>query len=110
VVFLGDVRDVSGLLARSQMMVLPSRSEGISLTVLEAMACGLPVVATRVGGTPEVVVEGETGLLVPSCDPAALAKAILRLRRDPEVCSRMGEAGRRRVERFFDVRRMVAQY
>ncbi len=65
------------LLARCSLFVLPSRSEGISLTLLEAMACGLPTVATRVGGNPEVVLDGETGLLVPSDDPAALAKAIL---------------------------------
>lgn len=110
VTFLGVVRDVPSLMAGAGLFVLPSRSEGISLTLLEAMARGLPVVATRVGGTPEVVVEGETGLLVPSDDPAALAAAILRVRRDPEAGRRMGEAGRRRVDRHFDVRRMVAEY
>ncbi len=108
--FLGQVRNVPGLLAQSGLFVLPSRSEGISLTLLEAMARGLPVVATRVGGTPEVVVEGQTGLLVPPGDPAALAEALLLLRRDPEAGRRMGAAGRRRVERLFDVRRMVAEY
>ena len=110
VLLLGEVGDVAGLLARGRLFVLPSRSEGISLTLLEAMARGLPVVATRVGGTPEVVVDGETGLLVPPGDPAALADAILRLQRDPEAGRRMGEAGRPRVERIFDVRRMVAEY
>jgi sugar transferase (PEP-CTERM/EpsH1 system associated) len=108
--FLGEVRNVPVLLARAGLFVLPSRSEGISLTLLEAMARGLPVVATLVGGTPEVVVDGQTGLLVPSGDPAALADAILRLRFDPEAGRRMGEAGRQRVERVFDVRRMVADY
>src|SRR5205807_1359941 len=79
VAFLGEVRDVAGLLATARLFVLPSLTEGISLTLLEAMACGLPVVATRVGGNPEVVQGGQTGLLVPSGDPAALAGAILEL-------------------------------
>jgi sugar transferase (PEP-CTERM/EpsH1 system associated) len=108
--FLGEVRDVAGLLTRSAIFVLPSRSEGISLTLLEAMACGLPIVATRVGGTPEVVIDGQTGLLVPPRDPAALAHAVLQLRRDPDGARRMGEAGRRRVERDFGIHRMVGDY
>jgi len=110
VAFLGQVRDVPALLARASLFVLPSRSEGISLTLLEAMACGLPTVATRVGGNPEVVLDEETGLLVPSGDPVALAEALLRIRRDPERGLRMGQAGRRRVERHFEIRRMVADY
>lgn len=108
--FLGQVRDVSGLLARAGLFVLSSRSEGISLTLLEAMACGLPLVATRVGGNPEVIAEGETGILVPPENPPALADALLRLRSDPQIGVRLGEAGRRRVEEHFDIRRMVAQY
>lgn len=107
--FLGPVGDVSGLLARASSFVLPSLSEGLSLTLLEAMARGLPVVATRVGGNCEVVVDGETGLLTPASDPAALAAAILRLR-DPRVGVQMGRAGRCRAEKYFDVRRMVAAY
>jgi glycosyltransferase involved in cell wall biosynthesis len=110
VTFLGLVRDVPGLLARAGLFVLPSLTEGISLTLLEAMACGLPVAATGVGGTPEVVAEGVTGLLTPSADPAALAAAILRLRREPELARHLGAAGRQRIERHFDVRRMVAAY
>jgi len=108
--FLGEVRDVQALLARGTIFVLPSRSEGISLTLLEAMACGLPVVATRVGGNPEVVLDGQTGLLVSPGDPAALAQAILCMRRDLERGLRMGRAGRQRVEQHFDIRRMVADY
>src|SRR5262245_50979038 len=108
--FLGQVRDVPAVLGRASLFVLPSRTEGVSLTLLEAMARGLPVVATRVGGNPEVVVEGETGLLVPAGSPADLARAMLRLQRDPDRCRRMGLAGRKRVERHFDIRRLVANY
>lgn len=108
--FLGQVRDVSALLARAGLFVLSSLSEGISLTLLEAMASGLPVVTTRVGGNPEVVADGENGFLVPPQDPRALADALLRLRRDREACVRMGEIGRRDVETKFDIRRMVSEY
>jgi glycosyltransferase involved in cell wall biosynthesis len=110
VTFLGEVRDVPALLARAGFFVLPSLTEGISLTLLEAMARGLPVIATRVGGNPEVVVDGETGVLVPPSDPGQLAQAILHLLPDLEGRRRMGLAGRKRVEEFFSVRRMVAEY
>jgi glycosyltransferase involved in cell wall biosynthesis len=110
VCFLGSVRDVPRLLSRASMFVLPSLSEGIPLTVLEAMARGLPVVATRVGGVPEVVVHGQTGLLVPSGDPAALAQAILTLRHDPSRRVAMGQNGRKTVEELFNIRRMVSDY
>jgi glycosyltransferase involved in cell wall biosynthesis len=108
--FLGMVRDVPGLLARAGMYVLSSISEGVSLTVLEAMARGLPVAATRVGGTPEVVLDEVTGLLVSPRDPSGLAQAMARLADDVDLARRLGQAGRRRVERHFDVRRMVADY
>jgi glycosyltransferase involved in cell wall biosynthesis len=108
--FLGEVRDVNGLLQRGGLFVLPSLSEGVSLTLLEAMASGVPIVATRVGGNPEVVLDGETGVLVAPQDPVALAGAMLRLRRDDAERRRLAAAGRERVERFFDVRRMVAEY
>ena len=110
VTFLGEVADVPGLLARSSMLVLPSWTEGVSLTLLEAMARGLPTVATRVGGNGEVVGDGTTGLLVPAGDADALAGAVGRLCDDPALARRLGEAGRRRVERHFDVRQMVAEY
>jgi glycosyltransferase involved in cell wall biosynthesis len=108
--FLGQVRDVAALLARAGLFVLSSLSEGISLTLLEAMASGLPLVATRVGGNPEVIANGENGFLVPPQNPRSLADALLRLRRDRDACVRLGEAGRRRVEAQFDVRRMVSEY
>jgi glycosyltransferase involved in cell wall biosynthesis len=110
VTFLGEVGDVRALLARARMLVLPSRSEGIPLTVLEAMACGLPVVATRVGGLPEVVEQEVTGLLVPPADPSALSDAIVAIWNDRETGDQMGRAARQRAIQRFDVHRMVAQY
>jgi glycosyltransferase involved in cell wall biosynthesis len=74
------------------------------------MACGLPVAATRVGGNPEVIEEGRTGLLVPPADPEGLADALLRLAGNSDEAQRMGRAGRRRVEEHFDIRKMVAHY
>jgi glycosyltransferase involved in cell wall biosynthesis len=107
--FLGQVRDIPPLLARAGLFVLSSLSEGVSLTLLEAMASGLPVVATRVGGNPEVVAD-DTGLLVRPADADALAGALLRLWQAPGERRRLGAAGRARVERHFDVRGMVAVY
>jgi glycosyltransferase involved in cell wall biosynthesis len=108
--FLGEVRDVPALYSQASMFILSSVTEGLPLTVLEAMACGLPVVATRVGGTPEAVVDGTTGVLVPPGEPAALAEAILRIAADDELARRMGAAGRRRAEANSDVRTMVGRY
>jgi glycosyltransferase involved in cell wall biosynthesis len=108
--FLGRVDDVPALLGRASMLVLPSRMEGISLTLLEAMARGLPCVATRVGGNPEVVIDDQTGLLVPPGNPKALAHAIQTLWNDPERAEALGRAGRARAERHFDIRRTVATY
>lgn len=108
--FHGVVADVAAFLAGASVFVLPSLTEGISLTLLEAMARGLPVVATRAGGTPEVVVDGQTGFLVPTRSPADLADTVLRLWRDPDLGRRLGRLGRERVERSFDVKRMVRAY
>jgi glycosyltransferase involved in cell wall biosynthesis len=108
--FHGEVRDVPALLGRARLFVLPSVEEGISLTLLEAMARGLPVVATRIGGNPEVVADGETGLIIPAREPDSMARAMLRLLGDVAESQRLGRAGRRRVATLFDVRRMVADY
>ena len=108
--FLGEVRDIPALLARASLLVLPSLSEGISLTLLEAMACGLPIVATRVGGTPEVVTDGVTGRLVEPSDPSDLARGILTMWPASEDARAMGTAAREQAVRYFDVRRMVSEY
>ncbi|MBI3406902.1 MAG: glycosyltransferase [Planctomycetes bacterium] len=108
--FLGMTDDVASVLKSASMFVLPSITEGISLTLLEAMARGLPVVATRVGGTPEVVADGATGILVPPSQPRSLAQAILKLQHDPVLAKQMGVAGRVRVEKDFDIRGMIAKY
>ena len=99
--FLGERRDVPALLADADVFVLSSRSEGMPVSVLEAMAAGLPVVASAVGGVPEVVVSGETGVLVPPGDPPALAEALARLAADPDLRLRFGRAGRTRAEEHF---------
>jgi glycosyltransferase involved in cell wall biosynthesis len=100
---LGERDDVPDLLAAADVFVLSSRSEGLPISILEAMAAGLPVVATRVGGVPELVVDGETGLLVPPGDARALAAALRTLLGDRELRLRLGAAGRARAEREFDL-------
>lgn len=106
-VFAGIRRDVPALLAASDAFVMCSLWEGLGLVFLEAMAAGLPVLATRVSAVPEVVVEGRTGLLVPPSDDAALAAAMLALARDPSLRARLGAAGRERVREAFGLDRMV---
>jgi glycosyltransferase involved in cell wall biosynthesis len=108
--FLGFRHDVPALLQLLDVFVLSSTTEGISLTLLEAMAARKPIVATRVGGNPEVVIDGQTGLLVPSKDPQALATAILKVANDPAFRKQLGQAGRVRVESAFSQEQMVAQY
>jgi glycosyltransferase involved in cell wall biosynthesis len=104
VVFLGHREDVPALLASCDIFVLPSLFEGLPVSVLEAMAAARPVVATRIPGTDEAVVHGETGMLVPPNDPAALAAALRTLLDDQELRTRMGAAGQQRVtDRFSSV-------
>jgi len=99
----GERSDVPALLADSDVFVLSSRSEGLPVSVLEAMAAELPVVASNVGGLGELVVDGETGLLVPPGDPKALGEALGRLIEDRELRLRFGAASRARAERLFDL-------
>jgi glycosyltransferase involved in cell wall biosynthesis len=104
---IGFHDDVAALLARLDVVALPSWTEGLPMVLLEAMAAGRPVVATPVGGTPELVVDGETGLLVPPRDPEALAAALRRVLDDRELADRLGEAGRRRVSERFSLEAMT---
>ncbi len=99
--FPGIQEDVFPWIGAADMMVHPTRAEGLSLAILEGMAVGLPVVSTRVGGVPEVVVDGETGLLVADGDAQALGRAVLELARDAELRRRFGEAGRLRYREHF---------
>jgi glycosyltransferase involved in cell wall biosynthesis len=108
--FLGFRDDAAAVLQALDLFVLPSLSEGLPLVVLEAMAAGKPVVATDVGGNREVVVDGETGYLVPPRDPNALASGIVALLRDKRLAHRYGAVGRQRVLQQFNLARMVAAY
>jgi glycosyltransferase involved in cell wall biosynthesis len=109
VVFWGTRSDVPALLRHATIGVNSSRNEGLANAIIEYMAARLPVVATTVGGTPELVIHDETGLLVPPNDPHALAEALLSLLRSPETARRLGAAGRRRIEEHFTVERMVEE-
>lgn len=106
---LGLRSDVPAILAAAELAVLPTLREGLPNVILEAMAAGKPVVASRVGGVPELVVDGETGFLVPPRDPEALARGVLTLLGDPARAEAMGQAGRERVIRCFSLDRMVRE-
>jgi len=108
--FRGYHSRVGDFLATADFFVLSSLSEGVSLALLEAMASGLPVVATDVGGNGEVVVPGETGYLAPPNSPELLAAQMLRLADNAAEISRMGRAARRRVTEHFNLRTVVAEY
>ena len=108
--FHGFHDDVRPFLAASDLFVLSSLSEGIAITLLEAMAAALPVVATDVGGNREVVVHNETGLLVPAGNAAGLAAALLSVLGDPVTAKRMGAAGRERVATSFALKTTVDAY
>lgn len=105
---LGYREDIAALMAAADIFVLPSQFEGLPMSVIEAMLCGLPVVASDIRGPQEQVVEGETGLLVPMGDAGALRDAIARLAADPDLRRRMGEAGRDRAVELFDETKTVA--
>lgn len=107
--FVGSRTDVPDLLRASDLFVHPSREEGFSNAILEAMAAGLPVVTCDVGGNPEAVVDGETGRLVPPRNAAAFASAVAELLADPEKRKAMGAAGRHRATERFSLDRMVGE-
>lgn len=107
--FPGYRADLPDCLAQMDIFVLPSLTEGLAITLLEAMAAGCPVVATRVGGVPEVIADGATGRLIPPGDDAALAAAVAALARDPEQAARLAAAARVQVGRRFTLQRMLTE-
>ena len=107
--FVGFVKDVPKFLSSIDVLVLPSLYEGLGVAALEAMAAGKPVVATRVGGLAESIIDGETGFLVPSRDATALAEAIQKLVADPFMARAMGQKGTARVLSIFTMERMARQ-
>ena len=108
VIFTGFREDIARFLSLFRVFVMPSHQEGLGTAVLDAFALRLPVVATRAGGIPEMIRDGENGILVPPKDPDALAGAVIGLLRSPERARALGEAGLRTVREEFSVDRMVA--
>jgi glycosyltransferase involved in cell wall biosynthesis len=108
--FLGFRQDMDDIYRRMDVLVLPSLTEGLPMTLLEAMAFEKPVVASSVGGIPEVVQNGRTGFLVPPKDAQMLARVLRRLILDPDLRRRMGTEGRRRVENAFSFEKEMTAY
>ncbi len=108
--FLGERTDLPAVLRSADLFLLPSETESFGLAALEAMSCGVPVIASRVGGVPEVVVDGETGLLAPVGDVAAMAAHVVRLLADAPLRARLGAAARRRAETVFPLEATVERY
>ena len=105
--FTNDRTDIPRLMQGFDIAALASHEEGFSNVILEAMATGLPMVATNVGGNPEAVVDGETGYIVPPRNPEALAETLLRLIENPGLRTQMGENGRQRVAEHFSIQRLI---
>jgi len=110
ILFLGSRGDIPNILSALDVFVLSSENEGLSLSLLEAMAMGKPVVATNAGGNPEIVTDGITGMLVPQKNPQKMAEAIVKILKNQDIGRKMGEAGRKRVEEKFSLDRMVREY
>lgn len=107
VTFLGVRRDVYEILLKSDIFVLGSLWEGFPVSIMEAMACNLPVIASNVGGVPELVIDGHTGFLVPSAEPMVIAQKMKFLIEQPEIRKQMGSRGRERIISYFSVNEMV---
>lgn len=110
VTFTGYRSDVMRFYPIMDVSVLTSLSEGLSITMLESMSFGIPVVATRVGGNPELVQDGETGFLVPPADPESFARAVIQILTDESLREKMGRQGRMLVESEFSIERVAGQY
>jgi N-acetyl-alpha-D-glucosaminyl L-malate synthase BshA len=110
VLFLGNQEVMEELLPLADVFLLPSSTESFGLVALEAMSAGVPVVASRVGGLPELVEHGVSGYLEPVDDVEAFVRAVLRVLEDPKAARRMGRAGRRRAIDEFHVDRVVERY
>lgn len=110
ITFLGSLPLIEEVLVGADLFLLPSEHESFGLSALEAMACHVPVIATAVGGLPEVVAEGETGYLLPVGDVEGMAEAAVRVLTDPALKQRLGRAGRRRAVERFDQDKIVGRY
>ena len=107
--FTGQVNEALSYLQASDLFVLPSATEGLSNSLLEAMATGLPVLATSVGGTPDVIAHGENGYLIPPDDLPALQTGLIALLNDPSLCARLGMQARRRIQKDFSLDSIAAR-
>ena len=107
--FIGYRTDLADWIRRAAVFVLPSRHEGISNALLEAQGAGVPAVVSDIPGNRAVVVDGETGLVVPAGDAEALARALIRLLSDPDLRRRLGAAARRRMEAEFGIAAVARQ-
>jgi glycosyltransferase involved in cell wall biosynthesis len=108
--FLGERNDVAAILLAADIHLSTSRTEGFPNNILEAMCAGLPVIATAVGGVPEMVINDVTGLLLPAQNPSEMARAVLQLVNDADQRRSMGEAGRRRAVSLFSIERSVEAF
>ena len=107
--FLGFRDDAKSVMAACDIVALPSLKEGLSIAAMEAMWLSRPVVATSIAGMPELVVDGETGLLVPPADAASLARALEKLLKDDALCMRLADNGKLWVQQHFDEKKCFAQ-
>ena len=110
ITFLGNLSMVEDVLTGADLFLLPSETESFGLAALEALSCEVPVIATEVGGLPEVVLSGENGYLLPVGDVAAMAEACLELLRDDDLRRRFGAAGRRWAVETFSEQKALALY
>jgi glycosyltransferase involved in cell wall biosynthesis len=109
VIFTGFRSDIPNIMNTIDILVLPSINEGMPMVILEAMSAFKPVVATKVGGIPEIIVDGETGYLVPPCNEHRLAEAVIRLLNNPEKAKDFGNAGFKRVKMYFSAGQMASK-